>query len=123
MNAETSTLINNVWVMTATVLVLLMQGGFAMLEAGFSRGKNVGAVVSKVLANMGISLIVLWAVGFAIAFGQGNPVIGTSGLFFAGAVAFGVRVARLFACADASAWSCCDWCGRWRGRGVLGGSA
>ena len=52
MNAETSTLINTVWVMTATVLVLLMQGGFAMLEAGFSRGKNVGAVVSKVLANM-----------------------------------------------------------------------
>ena len=81
MNAETSTLINTVWVLTATILVLLMQGGFAMLEAGFSRGKNVGAVVSKVLANMGISLIIFWAVGFAIAFGQGNPVIGTSGFF------------------------------------------
>ena len=34
--------INTMWVVIAAVLVLFMQAGFAMLEIGFSRGKNAG---------------------------------------------------------------------------------
>ena len=43
------------WVMVATVLVLLMQAGFLLLEIGFSRQKNVGAGVAKILVNLGIA--------------------------------------------------------------------
>src|SRR5688500_2840485 len=39
--------IDTPWVIVAAVLVMFMQAGFAFLEIGFSRGKNVGAVVAK----------------------------------------------------------------------------
>jgi ammonium transporter, Amt family len=73
--------VNTVWVVIAAVLVLFMQLGFAMLEVGFSRGKNVGAVVGKIMVNLAISTVVFWSVGFAIAFGTGNQLFGTEGFF------------------------------------------
>src|ERR687886_2766996 len=73
--------VDTIWVVVAALLVLFMQAGFAMLEVGFSRMKNVGSVVAKILANMGIGLIAFWVAGFAIAFGTGNAVIGTEGWF------------------------------------------
>jgi Amt family ammonium transporter len=79
--------IDTVWVIVAAMLVLFMQAGFAMLEVGFSRMKNVGSVVAKILANMGIGLVAFWAVGFAFAFSDGgalNSVIGTQGFFMLG---------------------------------------
>ena len=41
--------INSVWVLVAGILVMFMQAGFAFLEVGFSRGKNAGTVVAKIL--------------------------------------------------------------------------
>ena len=73
--------IDTVWVIVAGCMVFLMQAGFAMLEVGFSRGKNVGAVVAKILVNLSIGTIAFWAVGFALAFGNGNKVLGTDGFF------------------------------------------
>jgi ammonium transporter, Amt family len=61
--------------------VFLMQAGFAMLEVGFSRGKNVGAVVAKILVNLAIGTVAFWAIGFGLAFGSGNEVFGTEGFF------------------------------------------
>jgi ammonium transporter, Amt family len=76
---------DTVWVVVAAVFVMFMQAGFAMLEVGFSRMKNVGTVVAKVITNFGVSAIVYWAVGFALAFGAAAtwlfPVIGWSGFF------------------------------------------
>ncbi len=63
------------WVMVATVLVMFMQAGFAFLEIGFSRGKNVGHGVAKILANFSVAAIAWWAVGFALAFGGAAPVL------------------------------------------------
>src|SRR3954464_9696832 len=77
--------INSVWVLVAGILVMFMQAGFAFLEIGFSRGKNAGTVVAKILVNFSICAICFWAVGFAFAFGDGNAIIGTSGFFLAGA--------------------------------------
>jgi Amt family ammonium transporter len=76
--------INSIWVLIAAILVMFMQAGFAFLEIGFSRGKNVGTVVAKILLNFGIAALAFWAVGFAFAFGEGNDLIGTSGFFLAG---------------------------------------
>jgi|SRR5712692_601833 len=74
---------DTVWVIVAAVLVMFMQPGFAMLEVGFSRMKNVGTVVAKVLTNFSVSAIAYWAIGFAIAFGGAAawlfPLVGWNG--------------------------------------------
>jgi Amt family ammonium transporter len=82
-----SVAINTMWVLVAAVLVLLMQGGFAMLEIGFSRAKNAGTGVAKILTNLSIAALCYWAVGFAFAFGTGSSegdLIGTTGFFLQG---------------------------------------
>ena len=68
--------LNTTWVIVAGCLVMFMQAGFLFLELGFSRGKNVGAVVAKILTNFSISSIVWWACGFAIAFGGAGWLAG-----------------------------------------------
>ena len=77
--------INTLWVMVAALLVMFMQAGFLLLEVGFSRGKNAGTLVPKILINFSIAALAFWAVGFAFAFGgdtaSGNPLIGTTGFF------------------------------------------
>src|SRR6201746_2027264 len=79
---QSSTGINSTWVIVAGCLVMFMQAGFAFLEIGFSRGKNAGTVIAKILANFSIAAIAYWAVGFAFAFG-GDPghIIGSHGFF------------------------------------------
>jgi Amt family ammonium transporter len=76
---------DTVWVIVAAVFVMFMQAGFAMLEVGFSRMKNVGTVVAKVITNFSVASISYWAVGFALAFGAAGaglfPLIGGSGFF------------------------------------------
>jgi Amt family ammonium transporter len=78
--------VDTVWVVIAGCMVFLMQAGFAMLEVGFSRGKNVGAVVAKILVNLAIGTIAFWAVGFGLAFGGGNDLTGTEGFFLHGSL-------------------------------------
>ncbi|MEA2418203.1 MAG: ammonium transporter, Amt family [Thermoleophilaceae bacterium] len=78
-----SVVINTLWVVFAAILVLFMQGGFAMLEIGFSRAKNAGTVVAKILTNLSIAALCYWAVGFALAFGNGT-IFGTDGFFLEG---------------------------------------
>jgi Amt family ammonium transporter len=74
--------LNVVWVMVAAVLVMFMQAGFAFLEIGFSRGKNAGMGIAKILANFSIATIAWWACGFALAFGGAGALVGDSGFFF-----------------------------------------
>lgn len=74
-----------VWVALATVLVFFMQAGFMFLEIGFSRMKNAGTGVAKILINLGVVTIAWWAIGYGIAgFGDGGleKFIGTDGFFF-----------------------------------------
>jgi ammonium transporter, Amt family len=74
--------INSIWVIVAGCLVMFMQAGFAFLEIGFSRGKNAGTVIAKIVTNFSIAGIMYWAVGFAFAFGGGlGHLIGTHGFF------------------------------------------
>ncbi|MFL5819535.1 MAG: ammonium transporter [Solirubrobacteraceae bacterium] len=73
--------VDTVWVIVAAVLVMFMQAGFLLLEIGFSRQKNVGTVVAKVLANFSIAALCYWGVGFALAFGGAGALWGTHGTF------------------------------------------
>ena len=48
---ETVSAVNTTWVIVAGVLVMFMQAGFLFLEVGFSRAKNAGLGVVKILTN------------------------------------------------------------------------
>src|SRR5690242_1949636 len=72
---------STIWVVVAAILVMFMQAGFAFLEAGLTRMKNAGHIAGKNVLIFGIASLVYWAVGFGIAFGDGNAVIGTHGFF------------------------------------------
>ena len=69
------------WVLVGTVLVFFMQAGFALLEIGFSRGKNAGMGIAKILVNFSLAAIAWWAIGFAVAFGGAGWLAGDSGFF------------------------------------------
>jgi Amt family ammonium transporter len=74
--------INSIWVIVAGCFVMFMQAGFAFLEIGFSRAKNSGTVIAKILTNFSIAGLLYWACGFAFAFGGPlGKVIGTHGFF------------------------------------------
>src|SRR4026209_1829519 len=63
---------STLWVVIAAVRVLFMQAGFAFLEAGLTRMKNVGHIAAKNALVLGIAAIVYYLVGFGLAFGDGG---------------------------------------------------
>jgi Amt family ammonium transporter len=73
--------VNTVWAVVAAVLVMFMQAGFAFLEAGLTRMKNAAHIAGKNVLIFAICSLVYWAVGFGLAFGDGNAIVGTSGFF------------------------------------------
>ncbi|EKN66172.1 ammonium transporter [Neobacillus bataviensis LMG 21833] len=77
-------LMNSLWVMFGAVLVILMIGGFILLETGSTRMKNAGHIAGKTILTFGISSIMFWAVGYGLIFGKGNPLIGLSDFFYSG---------------------------------------
>ncbi len=74
--------LNTTWIMVATVLVFFMQAGFAFLEIGFSRAKNAGMGIAKILVNFSIGSLAWWLIGFGIAFGGGGWLAGDTGFVF-----------------------------------------
>ena len=79
---EKASELDMVWVAVATALVFLMQAGFMFLEIGFSRQKNAGTGVAKILINLAIVTLAWWAIGYGVAEGGGNDFFGDSGFFF-----------------------------------------
>jgi Amt family ammonium transporter len=72
--------VSTVWVVVTAVLVIFMQAGFAFLEAGLTRMKNVGHIAAKNVLILAIASIVYYLVGFGLAFGDGgNSIVGGSG--------------------------------------------
>jgi len=70
---------NTVWVVVAAVLVMFMQAGFAFLEAGLTRMKNAAHIAGKNVLIFGVASLVYWLVGFGLAFGHGNGLVGLHG--------------------------------------------
>lgn len=81
---DTMFLMNSLWVMVSAVLVILMIGGFILLETGSTRMKNAGHIAGKTILTFGIGSIVFWAVGYGLIFGSGNSFIGLSDFFYSG---------------------------------------
>jgi len=58
--------INYVWVLTVTFLIFFMHAGFAMLEAGQVRSKNVANQLTKNMLTWSVGVIVFFVIGVAV---------------------------------------------------------
>ena len=56
----------SVWYLLGAILVFFMQGGFAMVETGFTRAKNAGNIIMKNLMDFCIGTIVFFALGYGL---------------------------------------------------------
>ena len=75
--------IDNMWVLVAAFLVMFMQPGFAMVEAGFTRSKNTANILMKNLMDYAIGSLLYWILGFGLMYGTSiGGIIGTPNLFF-----------------------------------------
>jgi len=82
-------LINNLWLLIAAILVIFMNAGFAMVEAGLCRQKNAVNILAKNLIVFALAASAYWIVGYSLMYGE--PVLkgwlffgkgGPLGLFF-----------------------------------------
>ena len=78
---DTQYFLDNIFVFVAAVLVLLMQAGFALVEAGLTRAKSVANIMMKNLMDLSIGVLLFAAFGFALAYGGTNAFLGTEGWF------------------------------------------
>lgn len=75
---------NILWTCLAAFLVFFMQAGFTLVEAGFTRAKNVCNIVMKNLMDMSIGSLIFWMFGFGLMFGTSNGFFGTNFFLFDG---------------------------------------
>src|SRR5512137_1223391 len=67
--ADTQTALNIVWVMVAAFLVMFMQAGFALVETGLTRAKNVAHTMGMNFFVYAIGIIGFYFVGFGLQMG------------------------------------------------------
>ncbi|MDA8137813.1 MAG: ammonium transporter [Desulfobacteraceae bacterium] len=72
--ADTQTALNIVWTMVAGFLVMFMQPGFALVETGLTRAKNVAHTMGMNFLVYAIGVLGFWAVGFALQMGGMGPM-------------------------------------------------
>jgi Amt family ammonium transporter len=77
--------VDYVWILVCAFLVMFMQPGFAMLEAGFCRAKNATNLMTKNLLDLVVGSLTFFLVGYAIMMGNDwNNLVGTSGWLMLG---------------------------------------
>lgn len=76
---------NNAWMMTATILVLLMiLPGLALFYGGLTRSKNMLSTMTQIGATAALAMVVWVLWGFSTAFGpEGNAFFSWGNLFLA----------------------------------------
>ena len=65
--------INFVWTLITGFLVMFMQAGFALVEAGLCRAKNANHTMMMNFMVYGFGLFAYWVCGFALQMGGGAP--------------------------------------------------
>lgn len=75
---------NNAWMMTSTLLVLLMIiPGLTLFYGGLTRSKNMLSTMTQIGATASLAMLIWVMWGFSLAFGD-TTYEGTLGLFFSG---------------------------------------
>ncbi|MCP3870963.1 MAG: ammonium transporter [Gammaproteobacteria bacterium] len=68
---------NTAWILTSTALVLFMTlPGLALFYGGLVRTKNVLSVLLQCFSIAGIASVAWLVIGYSLAFGEGNALIG-----------------------------------------------
>jgi Amt family ammonium transporter len=68
------TALNIVWTLVTGFLVMFMQAGFALVETGLTRAKNVAHTMGMNFLVYSIGIIGFWALGFALQMGGVGPM-------------------------------------------------
>ncbi|WP_281885317.1 ammonium transporter [Paenibacillus sp. YYML68] len=77
--------LDTIWVVLTAAMILLMEGGFALLEAGFVRQKNAVSIIMKVFVDIAFGALIFFFFGFGLMYGKDFAgMIGTSGFFMQG---------------------------------------
>ncbi len=77
--------LDTIWVVLTAAMILLMEGGFALLEAGFVRSKNSVNIIMKVFVDITIGTLVYFLIGFGFMYGTDLlGIVGTSGFLLTG---------------------------------------
>jgi Amt family ammonium transporter len=66
--------IDNIVLFIAAVLVLFMQAGFAMLEAGLNSAKNTVNILFKNFMDLSVGVLLYFAIGYSLMYGA--PLVG-----------------------------------------------
>lgn len=74
--------LDTLWMLIAAFLVFWMQIGFALVEAGFTRTKNITNILMKNLLDFVIGSLTFLAIGFALMYGGDGAFIGGEQWFF-----------------------------------------
>jgi Amt family ammonium transporter len=74
--ADTQNALNIVWTMVAGFLVMFMQAGFALVETGLTRAKNVAHTMGMNFLVYAIGIIGFFFVGFGLQMGGVGAVFG-----------------------------------------------
>ncbi len=72
----TQALADNLWIMVAAVLVIFMNAGFAMVEAGMCRQKNAVNILAKNLIVFTLAVSAYWFIGYKLMYGEGWAIPG-----------------------------------------------
>jgi Amt family ammonium transporter len=71
---DTQTALNMVWTALTGFLVMFMQAGFALVETGMTRAKNVAHTMGMNFLVYCIGILGFWAVGFGLQMGGVGPL-------------------------------------------------
>mmetsp|Transcript_35360 Transcript_35360/g.67632 ORF Transcript_35360/g.67632 Transcript_35360/m.67632 type:complete len:532 (+) Transcript_35360:123-1718(+) len=74
--------VDTMWQIIAATLVIFMQAGFAMLEAGAIRSKNVRSILLKNVIDFSVGTVAFTTFGYALAFGSDETRFFGDDLFF-----------------------------------------
>ena len=69
---EVAFAVDNMMLFIAAVLVLFMQAGFAMVEAGFNSGKNTVNILFKNLMDLGVGALLYFFIGYGLMYPGSN---------------------------------------------------
>mmetsp|Transcript_16547 Transcript_16547/g.36073 ORF Transcript_16547/g.36073 Transcript_16547/m.36073 type:complete len:291 (-) Transcript_16547:1027-1899(-) len=99
------------WLINSAILVLTMQGGFALMESGSSRSLNLVNVLVKNIFDLVAACILFWGLGYGFIFGESEGIeingtkygiLGTSMFFLDEDLDFGLWFFQLSFVATAS---------------------